>query len=239
MGSGWGSCRPECNMNLCSRISRAAMGLLLLLTGCDQLPLNYPRVTSFALLDAGSGRLATWIEPQLAAHRDLSGFRLLPAALDAYVARLMLIDAADRTLDLQYFIVEKDVTSTLLAAHLLAAADRGVRVRLLVDDWNQAGKDHFLTMLASHPSIEVRTFNPIGCFRSCLLSRPLAYAFGPNRVRNRMHNKALIADNVAVIVGGRNLGDEYFAANNEFNFGDLDLLALGPIAKPVSAFFDE
>lgn len=104
----------------------------------------------------------------------------------------MLIDAADRTLDVQYFIFEDDLTGKLLSAHLLAAADRGVRVRLLVDDWNQEGKDHYLARLAAHRNIEARTFNPVTAFRTWSISRPVTYALGPKRIQKRMHNKALI-----------------------------------------------
>ena len=220
-----------------------ALGLLVLLVllsaGCAKIPHDYPRDPSRALPEPAETRLARWIDPQLSSHAGLSCYRLLLSPSDAYVARLMLIDAADRTLDVQYFIFEDDLTGKLLSAHLLAAADRGVRVRLLVDDWNQEGKDHYLARLAAHRNIEARTFNPVTAFRTWSISRPVTYALGPKRIQKRMHNKALIADNTAVIVGGRNIGDEYFAALDSFSFGDVDLLALGPIAKPVSANFDE
>ena len=114
-----------------------------------------------------------------------------------------------------------------------------MRIRLLVDDWNIQSKDFSLAMIDTHPNIEVRVFNPIAGSRSSFLSRPLHYLFGAERIKNRMHNKAFVVDNTVAIVGGRNIGDEYFQAQQDVNFADLDIMAMGPIAKEVSAGFDE
>lgn len=135
---------------------------LLVISGCASVPRDYPRTQSFAVEHPEQTGMGGHLQPQLAEHPGLSAFHLLPAALDAYVARLLLIDAAHDTLDMQYFMFEDDLTGKLLAARLLAAADRGVRVRLLVDDWAQTGKDHYLAKLATHPKIEARIYNPIG-----------------------------------------------------------------------------
>jgi putative cardiolipin synthase len=151
-----------------------------------------------------------------------------------------LIDRAEKTLDLQYYIFHDDLTGKFVYDRLMAAADRGVRVRLLLDDWHQTPEtDWLLASMAIHPNLEVRLFNPFGTHRRTFLARALRMAFGPNRLRGRMHNKAFIADNCVAIVGGRNIGVEYFGAGDEFNFYDVDIMAVGPIAREVSATFDD
>ena len=212
---------------------------LVVLSGCASLLPDYPRAYTTAL--PRPEETLTWkaIEGQLDSHPGDSGFYLLSSGIDAFLARLLLIDAAERTLDLQYYIFQGDITPKLVVDRLLAAADRGVRIRLLVDDWNIQGKDFVLSMIGAHPNIEVRVFNPVAGSRSSYLSRPLHYLFGAQRIKNRMHNKAFIADNAVAIVGGRNIGDEYFHAQPGVNFEDMDLMAMGPIAQEVSAAFDE
>ena len=151
-----------------------------------------------------------------------------------------MIDRAEKTLDLQYYIFHDDLLGKFVYDRLLAAADRGVRVRLLLDDWHQTPEtDWLLATLASHPNIEVRLFNPFGTHRRTFVARVLRMVFGPQRLRGRMHNKAFIADNSVAIVGGRNIGAEYFGAGDEFNFYDVDIMAVGPIARGVSATFDD
>ena len=213
--------------------------MVLVLSGCASLPLNYPRTQTSALPHPEETRIWKAIQPQLDGHPGDSGFYLLPSGVDAFLARILLIDAAERTLDLQYYIFHGDITPKLVVDRMLAAADRGVRIRLLVDDWNIVGKDPVLAMINAHPNIEVRVFNPVAGSRSSFLSRPLHYVFGAERIKKRMHNKAFIVDNTVAIVGGRNIGDEYFQAQHDVNFEDLDLMAMGPIAKEVSAGFDE
>ena len=180
------------------------------------------------------------IQTQAVNHPGASGFYLLPTGIDAFSARAFLIDKAEKTLDLQYYIFHDDLTGKFVFDRIMAAADRGVRVRLLLDDWHQTPEtDWLLAMLASHPNIEVRLFNPFGTHRRTFLARALKMAFGPNRLRGRMHNKAFIADDSAAIVGGRNIGAEYFGASDEFNFYDVDIMAVGPITREVSAMFDD
>jgi cardiolipin synthase C len=213
--------------------------MVSILGGCASIPLNYPRISTQALPQPEETHLWRTIQPQLQGRPGESGFYLLPSGIDAFVARMLLIDAAERTLDLQYYIFHGDITPKLVVDRMLAAADRGVRIRFLVDDWNIQGKDNILAMLGTHPNIEVRVFNPIAGSRSSPLSRPLRYMFGAERIKNRMHNKVFVVDNTIAIVGGRNIGDEYFQAQHDGNFEDLDIMAMGPIAKEVSGGFDE
>jgi putative cardiolipin synthase len=180
------------------------------------------------------------IQAQAVNHPGASGFFLLPTGIDAFAARARLIDKAEKTLDLQYYIFHDDLTGKFVYDRLMAAADRGVRVRLLLDDWHQTPEtDWLLAMLASHPNIQVRLFNPFGTHRRTFLARALRMALGPNKLRGRMHNKAFIADNCVAIVGGRNIGAEYFGAGDEFNFYDVDIMAVGLITREVSAIFDD
>ena len=214
--------------------------LLYLLNGCAAIPYDYPRPVSSALYRPEGTSLGKKIQAQAINHPGASGFYLLPTGIDAFTARALMIDRAEKTLDLQYYIFHDDLTGKFVYDRLMAAADRGVRVRLLLDDWHQTPEtDWLLATLASHPNIEVRLFNPFGTHRRTFLARALRMAFGPQRLRGRMHNKAFIADNSVAIVGGRNIGAEYFGAGDEFNFYDVDIMAVGPIAREVSATFDD
>jgi len=145
-----------------------------------------------------------------------------------------LAQAAERSLDVQYYIWRRDMTGTLLFESLHAAADRGVRVRLLLDDNNTSGLDTILAALDSHPNIEVRLFNPFFIRKP----RALGYLTDFARLNRRMHNKSFTADNQATVVGGRNVGDEYFGATHDVLFADLDVIAVGPVVKEVSNAFD-
>lgn len=172
-----------------------------------------------------------------AAHPGESGFRILDHGADAFAARLMLADRAERTLDLQYYIAQDGQTTRLLAAALLRAADRGVKVRILLDDTVNPAHEFSVAALSAHPGIEVRLFNPLRGRAHTLVGRWLAVMTQLNRLHRRMHNKLWVADSAIAIFGGRNLGDPYFSADAEINFADLDLLALGPVATELSASF--
>jgi putative cardiolipin synthase len=214
--------------------------LLFLLNGCASIPYDYPRPVSSALYRPEGTSLGKEIQARAINHPGASGFHLLPTGIDAFTARALMIDRAEKTLDLQYYIFHDDLTGKFVYDRLMAAADRGVRVRLLLDDWHQTPEtDWLLATLASHPNLEVRLFNPFGTHRRTFLARTLRMAFGPQRLRGRMHNKAFIADNSVAIVGGRNIGAEYFGAGEEFNFYDVDIMAVGSIAREVSATFDD
>jgi putative cardiolipin synthase len=207
----------------------------LMFAGCTTLPRGYPRTVSTALADTRQTRLRRWVAPLMAEHPAESGVHPLRTGMDAFVARVALADVAERSLDVQYFIWHADTTGKLLAERLLRAADRGVRVRLLLDDLHTASLDRGLGALDQHPNIEIRIFNPFGLRDARILDFLSSFA----RLNRRMHNKSFTADNQATVVGGRNVGDEYFGAGTDLAFRDLDLLAVGPVVPQVSAVFDE
>jgi len=219
-----------------SRMTATALALLLaLLAGCSLPPLA-ERAPSSAL-DLAAARQTTLgraISPLAKARPGAAGLLPLADARDAFAARMLLAQAAERTLDVQYYIWRNDMTGTMLLEALHAAADRGVRVRLLLDDNGISGLDETLAALDAHPNIEVRLFNPF------VIRRPkvLGYLFDFSRLNRRMHNKSFTADNQATIVGGRNVGDEYFGATDGVLFADLDVLAIGQIVGEVSSDFD-
>ncbi|WP_437610653.1 phospholipase D family protein [Erwinia sp. V71] len=179
-------------------------------------------------------RLAQAITPRLARHPLQSGIHPLEEGLDAFAARYLLISMAERSIDVQYYIWQNDMSGRLLFSALLEAADRGVNVRLLLDDNNTMGLDRTLSELNRHANIDVRLFNPFS-FRTL---RALGYLTDFARLNRRMHNKSFTVDGIATLVGGRNIGDEYFAAGDEPLFSDLDVLAIGPVVIEVCADFE-
>ena len=226
-------------MTLPSRAARsigpfALVLLCMALAGCGSLPSLEDRTVSTALQDTEETRLGRAIAARAAANPGKSGFYSLLDSRDAFAARVRLAQAAERSLDVQYYIWHSDTSGKLLLEALHAAAERGVRVRLLLDDNNTSGLDPTLAFLDRHPNIEVRLFNPF-MNRG---ARWLGYLTDFARLNRRMHNKSFTADNQATIIGGRNLGDEYFDATEGVAFVDLDVLAIGPIVKEVSADFD-
>ena len=178
------------------------------------------------------------VAPLLRAHPGRSGMALLADNLDAFTVRAASARAAGRSLDLQYYIWNHDFTGNLLCYEVLRAADRGVRVRLLLDDMTAHGKDSHLAALDSHPNIEVRLFNPSRS-RAGVLGRASEMLLRPVAMNRRMHNKAWIADGRVAVVGGRNVGDEYFDAAAQTNFLDLDAVLVGPAVRQTSAIFDD
>jgi len=199
-----------------------------------RLPSLERRTRSTASTDTGDTRLGRAIATRVAEHPKESGVYPLRDAQEAFAARITLAKAAERSLDVQYYIWHADITGTLLFEALREAAARGVRVRLLLDDNNTAGLDPILAALNSHPNIEVRLFNPFAVRKP----RVIGYLTDFSRLNRRMHNKSFTADNQATIVGGRNVGDEYFGATNGVLFTDLDVLAVGPVVNDVSDSFD-
>ncbi len=177
------------------------------------------------------------IAPALANHPGQSGFRLLSEGVDAFALRGLSARAAGRSLDVQYYIWHDDLTGRLLALELLDAADRGVRVRVLLDDMDARSKTFTLAALAAHQNISVRLFNPF-VSRSGLLTKGIEALTSFSRINHRMHNKTWIADNRLVFTGGRNIGDEYFAASDDVNFNDLDLAIVGPAVRQFCDSFD-
>src|SRR6185436_1501527 len=179
--------------------------------------------------------LTKCVAPLAGAHPGLSGLLPLREGREAFAARALLADAADRTIDVQYYIWRNDMSGTLLLDSLRRAADRGVKVRLLLDDINTWGMDSWLAALDAHPHIEVRLFNPFKHRRF----RIIDYLTRFGRVNHRMHNKSFTADGQVTIIGGRNVGNEYFDAGNDVLFVDLDVLAVGPVVQDVTCDFEK
>ena len=205
-----------------------------LLAACTGLPVEKGKVYSTVLSNTGSTYLGQTISPYADQHPGLTGLHPLKTGTSALIARLVLIAKAEQSLDVQYYIWHDDMTGKLMFKALLDAADRGVRVRLLLDDMDTKGKDALLAALDSHPNLELRLFNPFNS-RS---RRLMDFATDLGRVNHRMHNKSLTADNQATIVGGRNIGNEYFQAGEHVQFADLDTLAIGSAVDEVSQAFD-
>lgn len=217
----------------------AALRLLVLLcagilAGCTPLPSLEGRSVSTATTDTDNTRLGIAIAPLTAAHPGKSGIYPLEDAHNAFGARMLLAQAAERTLDIQYYIWRDDMTGTLLFDALRKAGDRGVRVRLMLDDLGSLGLDAVLAALDAHPNIEVRLFNPFANRKWPWLG----FLTDFSRLNRRMHHKSFTADSQATIIGGRNVGDEYFAAADDFLFADLDVIAIGPVVKELSHEFD-
>jgi putative cardiolipin synthase len=207
---------------------------LLVLSGCATVPENTPRSESFVLTDTHDTVLGRQFSSLRMEHPDQSGFLLLGRGIDAFLARALLAQSAERSIDAQYYLLHDDLTGQLFIDQLLSAADRGVRVRLLVDDMDLEGRDFSARALDAHPHVEVRIFNPFSRDGSRALQ--LLTRFGS--VTRRMHNKSFTVDNQVTILGGRNIGDEYFEADPALMFNDLDVLAIGDVAAQVSTSFD-
>ncbi|EGF30822.1 Putative cardiolipin synthase YmdC [Oxalobacteraceae bacterium IMCC9480] len=210
----------------------------LLLGGCATLPEQVHRTPSVALATPQDTRLGQVVLASLPAGEQ-SGFRLLPTGSFAFDTRIALARRAERTLDVQYYLFHGDESGRAIGRELLAAAKRGVRVRVLLDDIATQGQDDLLARLSSRPNFEVRVFNPFAGGRSRLFTRVLASLGDLDRVNHRMHNKLFVADNAMAITGGRNIGNEYFMQGTASNFIDLDVFAAGAIVPQLSAVFDD
>jgi len=236
--------RFTCRLTCCIALRGACViGLAGLLAGCialPALPASEPRPSSAETiysrdaLNLRNTRLGKAIAPQIAAHPNSSGVVPLADGRDAFATRLALTEKAEKSLDVRYYIWRDDITGRLLHEALMRAADRGVQIRLLLDDQNTQGQDALLTELDTHPAIEVRLFNPFVLRNWRLIN--LAADF--SRLNRRMHNKSFTADHQISIVGGRNIGDEYFSADGDVLFVDLDVLAVGPVVAGVSQDFE-
>ncbi len=218
------------------KLGPGLLGLLVIVagSGCASLPSNTNRTASAALTNTADTRLGDRLAAKAALHSGQAGIYPLPDPVEAFTARIGLAAGADRSLDVQYYIWHPDTTGYLLLEALWQAAERGVRVRLLLDDMTTKGFDDTIAALVSHPNIEVRLYNPFVHRRV----RSLDYLGDFSRVNRRMHNKSMTADNQVSIVGGRNIGDEYFAAGEGVAFADLDVAAVGSVPHEVSAEFD-
>lgn len=207
---------------------------VLWLSGCASLPPPQAREASVAVTGTADTRMGKALADTTRANPGLSGVYLLDSAREAFAARVLLARQAERSLDLQYYIWHDDTTGLLLLGEILDAANRGVRVRLLLDDNGIPGLDAVLASLDSHPNVEIRLFNPFmqRGFKT------LGYLGDFQRLNRRMHNKSFTADGQVSIVGGRNIGDVYFGAYGELLYADLDVLAAGQVVPDVSTAFD-
>ena len=217
----------------------ALLAAATLLAGCTTLRSGYPKQPSTALTVRYDAAPARYVSAELDRHPGKSGFRLLASSTDALMSRIWLIDHAHHSIDLQYFIFQNDATGRLVAQRLLAAADRGVRVRLLLDDIALQHEDVMLGALNAHPQIQVRVFNPFHTHNPSMPSKIVQLALEGRRLNRRMHNKSMIVDGMAAVIGGRNIGDPYFDAGRDSNFRDLDVVAIGPVVEEASRAFDE
>jgi putative cardiolipin synthase len=212
------------------------LAVALCVGGCAHTPTPDRPSQALPAADSAFGRS---IMAQAAPHEGRSGFRLLPNSTEAFMARAELIRNAKTSLDLQYYIVHDGLSTRALVDELLHAADRGVRVRILLDDTTSDGLDEVIATLAAHPNIQIRLFNPLNLGRSTGATRNLGRLFNLSQQHRRMHNKLWLADSAVAIVGGRNLGDEYFDAEPNLNFTDIDMLSVGPVAEQLSHSFDQ
>ncbi|MBB3176674.1 phosphatidylserine/phosphatidylglycerophosphate/cardiolipin synthase family protein [Variovorax sp. Sphag1AA] len=217
--------------------------LLLLLSAvlaaCASLPSPVARSASQARTDVADTRLVAVAAASVDARAPhFSGLRLLPAGDQAFEARIALTRAAEKSIDVQYYQIADDASGRQFLRELRDAADRGVRVRVLVDDLQAAGQDALLAGFASHPGIEVRMFNPLAV-RDGSVGRRVFFSMNEfSRINRRMHNKLFVADSAIAISGGRNIADEYFGRSEPANFIDMDMLSAGPVVAEMASVFD-
>ncbi|GLP97119.1 phospholipase D family protein [Paraferrimonas sedimenticola] len=212
---------------------------LALLSGCaSKLPPEEFLNPSFSRPQSAVSQLQAAIADKLAKYPGKSAVSLLESGEDALYSRLALIDMAEHDLALQYYIWNGDHSGLLILERVIAAAERGVRVRLLIDDHNLLGNHKSLATLSKLPNVYIKLYNPYGGAHSAQFTKTLTLIGDLRRLNHRMHNKALIADNQVAIIGGRNIGDEYFDLSKTKNFVDLDVITLGPVVGDISRSFD-
>jgi len=209
--------------------------VVVTISGCSTLSFDRPRQSSHTILDVSDTRLGRARINWEIAHGEKSGFYPLVAGMDALGARLRLAETAEKSIDLQYFLMKNDTAGAVFAQALLDAADRGVRVRFLLDDVFTTAPDRAFLLMHQHPNIEVRLFNPIS--RKGIGGLNFLGDF--KQANRRMHNKSFTVDNSFTIVGGRNIADEYFQLKQDSVFIDFDMLVVGPVVSEVSHSFDQ
>jgi len=204
--------------------------------GCASVDFDYPRSESHALTDTSDTHLANEVRDTVTGKPEgHAGFYTLADGIDSLAIRILLAERAEKSIDVQYYLIKDDVVGNAFVRSLLRAADRGVRVRLLLDDIFTKGYDAGMMALDSHPNFEIRIFNP---FNRGAAGRTLGAATNFGRINRRMHNKSFTVDNQVTLIGGRNIADEYFGARVDAKFGDLDVLGIGPVVQDVSNMFD-
>ena len=207
---------------------------LLLAAGCASIDFDAPKSESHTLKETNDTYLARQVEDHVILHPGQSGFYPIYGGVDSLALRLLLAERAEVAIDAQYFLIHNDLVGNLFVQSLIAAANRGVRVRFLLDDVLSQGLDPGLATLDSHENIEVRIFNPFAHRNFRAFDAPTSLG----RITRRMHNKSFTVDNQVTLIGGRNIADEYFDAKSEEKFADLDVLAIGPVVAEVSSMFD-
>jgi putative cardiolipin synthase len=213
----------------------------LSLGACSSVPsaFNAPKSLSVALVHPEETHLGAQFDNAARRRNGDSAFRIISVGVDGFLVRAQMIDAAEKTLDLQYFIFRGDETGRLLTDALMRAADRGVRVRVLVDDGDTVAGDEQISALDAHPNIEIRIFNPFVYRGHSNLRRSIEFMLHASRLDYRMHNKLLLVDNAVALIGGRNIGNQYFQMDPNAQFADDDVFSAGPIAAQLSTVFDE
>jgi putative cardiolipin synthase len=207
---------------------------IYIFSGCNAIIVKDIQPKGRVVIEDKSSPLLKYFKKTDKPIKDKSAFYPLSKPLDALASRLFIIDNAKSTLDIQYYIFEDDKTGQVFASHILLASQRGVKVRILLDDLSTTGKDKSIMALASSKNIEVKVFNP-NMYRN--LFRNISLVLNLNKLGKRMHNKALIADGVTAIIGGRNIGDVYFASNSETLFLDYDVLVIGSVMPELNREF--
>ncbi len=222
-------------MLLFNRFRRYCLvAIVAVLSGCATVDFEYPKSETTVLTDTDDTYLGKRLAGLAEQHPGEAGFYPMADGIDALASRLLLAARAERTIDAQYYLIKNDIVSYAFINSLLDAADRGVRVRLLVDDFLLGGFDTGMAALDSHPNFELRIFNPFA-------NRSMRFMDGVtsfSRINRRMHNKSFTVDNQVTIIGGRNIADEYFGAREDAKFGDLDVMGIGPIVDDISNMFD-
>lgn len=218
----------------------ASLLLIFVVTGCQSTRAaeEHPQIASYALPQTEKTSMGEALQADVRAHPGASGIRILDSGSESYALRLGLIRAAEKTLDLQYYSMHDDTTANLLLEAIVRAAQRGVRIRFLIDSINIAEVAETMSILDEFKNVEIRVFNPFSTRDDGIFARLMKATVNLEEFNRRMHNKALISDNQMAIIGGRNLGDEYFEENTDVTFKDIDVLSAGPVTAAISASFD-
>ena len=209
--------------------------LFTLMGGCATVDFDAAKSESSALSDTQGTYLGKQFSTVSEGHPEgYSGFLPVANGIEALSIRLLLAERAEKSIDAQYYLLKNGIVGNAFVGALLRAADRGVRVRLLLDDMFTDGYDAGMAGLDSHANIEIRVFNPFASRSARFLDGITSFS----RINRRMHNKSFTVDNQITLIGGRNIADEYFGAREDAKFGDLDVLGIGPVVQDVSDMFD-
>ena len=213
-------------------ISLAALAI----SGCASIPSDFEQIPSWTWQEPESTQLGEFFSRYAPDDAELSGVRLLGDPKEAFQARFGFAALAEKTLDLQYYLWKGDLAGQLLLYRCFEAADRGVQVRILIDDIYHSQRDISYATIDSHPNMQIRVYNPIGTRGAGKMAN---FVYHKGTLNHRMHNKIFLADGAVAVLGGRNIGNDYFGVDAKLNFVDLDVLAVGPVAKEAGTAFDD